>query len=56
MKFIGFLALSAVLVTSREYNETLSRQLVYYSAATYCEEDSLVNWTCGKACDETNGT
>jgi hypothetical protein len=56
MKFIGFLALGAVLARTQEYNETLSRQLVFYSAATFCEQSTLVNWTCGKACDATNGS
>ena len=55
MMFIGFLALLAVLGRAQEYNETLSRQLVYYSAATFCNQSTLVNWTCGKACDATNG-
>jgi hypothetical protein len=51
------LSLSAVSLSRaawQEYNETVSLDLFYYSAACYCEVDTIANWTCGDAC--TNNT
>jgi len=33
------------------YDETISKRLVYYSAAAFCQLDTLTNWTCGAACN-----
>jgi predicted lipase len=37
------------------YDETVSKRLVYYSAAAFCEVNTLKNWNCGAACQAVPG-
>ena len=37
------------------YDETVSKRLVYYSAAAFCEVNILKNWSCGAACKAVPG-
>ena len=37
------------------YVETVSKRLVYYSAAAFCEVNTLKNWSCGAACQAVPG-
>ena len=37
------------------YDEKLSQKAVYYSIATFCGQDDLENWQCGKSCAAVQG-
>ena len=39
----------------QEYNETLSKSLFFYTAACYCEVETVANWSCGAACANNTG-
>jgi hypothetical protein len=43
------------LSSATSYDASISKRFVYYSAATYCEESTLLNWDCGPACDNEPG-
>jgi len=49
---LGFFALESH--SKLVYNETLSYQGIYYSAAAYCAYETLSNWTCGRPCNSSN--
>ena len=33
-----------------DYNATLSKSILYYASATFCDENDLQYWNCGPAC------
>ena len=40
---------------SIEYDPALGLSLMYYSAASLCEQSILETWTCGPACESQPG-
>lgn len=59
MKYLSAVATLLSLLSSTtmavDYNATLSMQLLYYSAASFCSYYSLDDWTCGPACKADAG-
>ena len=60
MKIRAILLSSVVLafagiVNAEEYNETLSKSILYYATATFCDESTLEYWNCGSACKANPG-
>lgn len=49
------LALLAVVTLGATYDEQVGKRLVYYSAAAFCKESTLINWNCGAACTGAPG-
>ena len=39
----------------QSYNETFSQTAVYYSSATFCVNEDLEHWKCGRACSMVPG-
>ena len=42
-------------VLAQDYNATLSKSILYYASATFCDESTLQNWNCGPACSSQPG-
>lgn len=45
----------AGMVNAEQYNETLSKSILYYATATFCDEYTLQYWNCGSACKANPG-
>lgn len=58
-KILSISAAAALLCLSlvkADYNATKALELVYYSAATFCDESTVeYSWSCGAACKATPG-
>ncbi len=43
------------LCKADSYDQNLSKRAVYYSLATFCENNDLEDWKCGKSCAAVPG-
>ncbi len=51
---VGFL-LATTAFAYEQYNETLSKRILFYASATFCNENDLKYWACGPACQALPG-
>lgn len=52
---IAGLLLVGTVTCYEEYNATLSKSIMYYASATFCDETDLQYWACGPACQALPG-
>ena len=45
----------SLMAVGAKYDESMAFNALYYSAASYCQKQSVMNWTCGEACDSMKG-
>ena len=43
-------------MTAKTYDEQKGLEAVYYAGVTNCNEQSILDWTCGDACEGNPGT
>ncbi len=56
LSLVGAVLMATVgFASADDYNPALSKQMLYYASATFCDEYSLQNWYCGPACQMTQG-
>jgi hypothetical protein len=55
LRSVSAVLLALIGYASADYNATVSKSLLYYASATFCEDYSLQSWYCGNACKQTPG-
>jgi len=51
LSLLGAVLLASVgFAAAEDYDPVLSKSLLYYASATFCDEYNLQNWYCGTAC------